>query len=137
MTCSMAFNIRNEVDVQKEMTSNAEKYNKRSQSNGALMRILPIPIELHNSPDMLDLIMFDTKLSHSNEIALECNIVYSLTIKYLLYNNKDVRRNILAIDYALKSYTYSELVKSWVNFTGDITKYSCKENTQWYWRFIV
>lgn len=60
--------------------------NKRSESNGCLMRITPLAVWCHklSDADLFAAVDFETRLTHCNPIAIEACQLYCLGVKYLL-----------------------------------------------------
>ena len=112
-TCRNAFCHTN-ADTMKESSL---LRNMKSESNGALMKIMPLAIYTSNKQDseLIRLVTLDTQLSHPNKVTISCNIVYALAIKYLLNNPKDNKGCISFIDSKINELDLSPVVIEWYN----------------------
>ena len=86
-----------------------------SESNGSLMRVIPIPIWYHNLPyeTIMDFSKHDALLSHPNIVCQEVNAIYSLGIAYLINNTHDSHGTITLMEEYVKEKCASKKVCEW------------------------
>jgi len=117
ITCKYAFHNESGTG------NNLPELNKESQSNGALMRILPIAIWFYDKDDnyIAERAREDALLSHPHAICQECNAAYCVTIASLLRGN-NVHEAILAAKNILQNISTNEsnIVLDWIDEGIDI-----------------
>jgi ADP-ribosyl-[dinitrogen reductase] hydrolase len=118
-----------------DMVNNAFNYNEKSESNGSLMRCVPIAVFCINKPYdvILELASSDASLTHySNRVHLITGI-YCCLISKILYLNKTntiINVNILLEDIN-KLAVNDIVVKEWINIGIKLTNldgYDCIKN---------
>ena len=111
-TCKAAF----KGTTSKEMIELSLKFNMKSESNGALMRIVPLAIyasQFDNDTLLIKLTSEDAQLSHPNPITVDCNILYSLAIAYLIRHSGDNTGCLAYLDDKLKQININNTVRQW------------------------
>ena len=118
ITCRNAF----EHETIENMKKAAMRLNLGSEANGALMRIIPLAIYGSQFDDskLIDMVTEDAQLSHPNQVAVDCNVVYSLAISYLLQNNRDYQGCISFVEAKLQTIKIHPKVKEWFELSTSI-----------------
>jgi ADP-ribosylglycohydrolase len=111
-TCRKAFTVF-DFDTPNAMLYNAAKYNMLSESNGAAMRITPIPIKFRNESDdvITQIAKYDAMLSHPNQICLDVNAIFALTLAHLIKHDNTRKVFDHISDYIQTNITSK--VKDW------------------------
>jgi ADP-ribosylglycohydrolase len=141
-TCSRAFSINIEKAglLSSRMLENSKKLSFTSEANGALMRICPMAIWSVGEP--ITVIAYNAKmdamLSHPNQVCIDCNVIITLAIEYLIRNPNDYKG---VIEY-LDDYIYNNIrstVRAWYYADSlDITNFDCSKNIGWVrWGFTM
>lgn len=88
---------------------------QRSQSNGGLMRILPLAIWSRNLSyaEIIEYAKADAKLSHPNKVCQEVNAIYCIAITYLINNEGDTKGCIEILDNYILNYVKEKEVVEW------------------------
>ncbi len=135
-TCRKAFGIRftqtnDKISLGEYMINNSVTSNWFSESNGSLMRIVPLAIwsvNLNHNLIMHNARM-DALLSHPNIICQDCNALYCLTITYLIKHPGDVERALILAEDLIKTGTICEKVKNWFEESkNSLSTFNCKVN---------
>lgn len=87
-TCANAFATSTDLE---SMLKNTESLNNESESNGALMRAVPLAIWGLNlsEEDLMKIACLDARLSHPNQICQLINAIYVLIIRHLILHPND------------------------------------------------
>lgn len=102
-----------------KMYENSNTYNLDSESNGALMRCIPLAVTLMNkSPgEIMDITSLDVELTHPNRICVQITGIYCIIIAHILkqriLGNMDI--NIDELFKIIKKNTTIETISSWIN----------------------
>lgn len=91
-TTQLAFHdVSEDQDIVACVRHNALSSSLQSESNGALMRIIPIPIFYHLlQPSVIaKYAREDASLSHPNKVCQDCNATYSIAVSHLINYPKD------------------------------------------------
>lgn len=109
-TISTAFFIRDDQYVKGFLAPHVRKIVKKenfwSESNGALMRCIPMAIWLRGVEwnKAIEIIKAETTLTHSSPVAIDANVAYLLAVRHLLtHEGKNGIKGALA---AAESYIY-------------------------------
>ncbi|RYG69573.1 ADP-ribosylglycohydrolase family protein [archaeon] len=99
-----------------QMRTNAERYNKKSQANGALMRCVPIAIWAREmtAEQMKKIVRTDCTLTHPNEICVDAVSVYCVAMAELV---KGSECSVAA--HALKAHADNATVQKWIQDVDD------------------
>jgi ADP-ribosylglycohydrolase len=116
-----------------ELIKNALEYNKDSESNGSLMRCIPLSIVLMNKDvnTYYKIIKLEVSLTHSNKKVMETTFLYCFIISQILkqrINNMEI--NISDLLNILKKYT--KYTKSWLKIgihLNTLNNYDCINHT--------
>lgn len=116
VTCEYAF------DADSGTGENLPILNKDSQSNGALMRVLPIAVWFWDKDDtyIANRAREDALLSHPHPVCQECNAAYCVAIAWLLRGNNahdaiTSAKNILAESSKPEAVMVSEWIDLGIN----------------------
>ncbi len=87
-TCANAFGTSTNLE---SMLKNASQLNSESESNGALMRAVPLAIwGLNlNEEDLMKIACLDARLSHPNPICQIVNSIYVIVLRHLILHPND------------------------------------------------
>jgi ADP-ribosylglycohydrolase len=75
------------ADLVKHININVTKFNSKSQSNGALMRCMPLAIychSLHDYEEFRKVIQADVSFTHCHENVLNAQVLYAMAIGRLM-----------------------------------------------------
>lgn len=135
-TCRRAFLITNKdkkypgmkkVPMHSCMMQKASEGNTLMESNGSLMRIMPMAIWsaglststiAHNA-------RMDALLSHPNQVCQDCNVLYCIAVAHLLQNPNDAEGAIAAVENFITGYHVHPTVVDWFTKSSNITKLDC------------
>ncbi|KAI5081449.1 hypothetical protein GOP47_0004632, partial [Adiantum capillus-veneris] len=109
-TCAMAFRGEGGADF---MRAAAHQRNLRSESNGALMRVVPLAMWMATQPVtlMAEAAKQDALLSHPSIVCQEANTAYAIAVAHLLTHPGDADGALVA---AASSHLTSTSVKRWL-----------------------
>ena len=125
-TCRLAFGGK--VESSEDMMDISHINNIRSEANGALMRLTPIPT-FYNKWDFGTIAQYakaDAALSHPSPVCQDCNAIYAISIAYLIKHPGDY----LGAVELVESWPILAIVKSWMeeSKTLNIEDYDCSNN---------
>ena len=97
-----------------------KKTNFWSESNGAMMRCVPMAMWLHDVPwaKAVECIRSETSLSHSSAVVIDANIAYIMALRHLLLHPDGVKGALAAAE----SHLYGgadPVVVDWYNISRD------------------
>ena len=116
-----------------DMIQNANDMNKNSESNGLMMRCIPIAIFFYNYDFRMfvDLLESESQLTHPSKVVSHSAAVYCFIIAKILHCNLlKVKLNIDGILNEVKRVVENNKVLEWMNeglSITDISTYDCKE----------
>ena len=98
-----------------ECINSINEYNKKSQSNGCLMRTTPLAVFCHKLDDIqiYECTKKDVNLTHTHEIAILATTCYNIAIAHLLNNLGDAKGAIERVDNYVKFVDNSEFNEHW------------------------
>jgi ADP-ribosylglycohydrolase len=108
----------------------ASYYNKDMESNGSLMRIVPLAIWSHNLPDNSIALnaRLDALLSHPNPVCQDCNVLYCLAVGNLIKTG-DSNSALEVVEKFVESGNIHPKVKEWLEDSkNEITSFDCTVN---------
>jgi ADP-ribosylglycohydrolase len=117
-----------------DMLINANEFNMDSESNGSLMRCIPIAVfGINKEPQqIMNMALLETELTHPNKIVGEITGIYCIIISQILHNkinNKPI--DIDKIMDNIVSLITENKVLEWFNMGNKLTKldnYDCITN---------
>lgn len=136
-TCMQAFQVANKnmqypgmenVSLHAYMMQNVIDANKSMESNGSLMRIMPMAIW---SAEQSTLVIahngrMDAMLSHPNRVCQDCNALYCIAVAHLLNHKNDADGAIKAVENFMEENEIHQKVKDWFNQSVSIAELNCK-----------
>ena len=96
--------------------SASQKKNKKSQSNGSLMRIAPLAIwssQLRSLDDLETAVRLEVSLTHPNKTVQDASICYCIAIRHLMNNRSDTNGAYLKVVCWISKNCYGEIVEWW------------------------
>lgn len=136
-TCRRAFHVADKngkfkgmekVPLHCYMMQNAAIMNEPMESNGSLMRIVPLAIWsagqtnrviAHNA-------RMDAMLSHPNRVCQDCNALYCIAIAYLIQNPGDARGALETVEEFMQlNYVHPTVVEWYEECKKDISDLDC------------
>jgi ADP-ribosylglycohydrolase len=89
-----------------------------SQSNGGLMRMIPICIwgsRLEKEEDFLTAVAEEAMLTHGDSVAIECAQAYALAVRYMMQNpNVDGPTCVEYLNDKVQSFCKTTEIKAWL-----------------------
>lgn len=98
-----------------DMINNAYDYNKLSESNGTLMRCIPLAVFLINKPieTIFNIVEAETSLTHYSQVVSLVTTIYCFIISYIL-SKTNIDINIIMLLEQIKNYIQiSKKVGDW------------------------
>ena len=123
-----------DADDDTSMYDNSNEYNLYSESNGSLMRCIPLAIVLMNkSPeDIMNIVSCDTELTHPNIICIQTTSIYCIIISHILKHRiQDIEINIDELFHIIKKYATNEDIIEWIDEAismDSLDQYNCIQN---------
>ena len=117
----------NELD----MYNNSKLHNIDSESNGSLMRCIPLAVILMNKPeeDIMEITAFDTELTHPNIICVETTGLYCIIISFILKHRlQNLEIDIDKLFGIIRKHASNKTVISWIKKSiglKTINQYNC------------
>lgn len=109
----------------------AENKNQKSESNGCLMRIMPMIIWARKLPDaeFTDVILEDVMLTHSNKNAQDAVLTYSMAVRHLLNNLGDITGAYNTAERYARAK--SPVMAFWIQEAKSLTRIDAETNMGW------
>jgi ADP-ribosylglycohydrolase len=118
---------------EEDMVKNALDWNIKSESNGLMMRCVPIPIFFMQSTfeTLSELVQTEAQLTHPSKTVQEATTVYCFMISRILWCKKiGVKLNRLGLLSHIRDRVNDQKVLDWMNEgmnLKDISTYDCLE----------
>lgn len=115
------------VPIHSHMMQRASEANILMESNGSLMRIIPMAIWSCGLPisTIAHNARMDALLSHPNQVCQDCNVLYCIAVSHLLQRPGDSKGAIAAVEDFIEAYHVHPKVREWFQQSTTISNLDC------------